>query len=117
MPPATTIPLGIFHEINHVRPLSDSPARCDPGLFSQLFPRPVGVAALQPWEELPLFPEEEHAVGNSIAKRRIEFAGGRYCARIAMTELGFSPCAIPGGPDGAPVWPLGLVGSITHSMN
>jgi len=101
-----------------VRPLSDSTGPCDPGLFSQLFPRPVGVAASRPSDEfLPLFPEEEQAVGNSVAKRRIEFAGGRYCARMAMAKLGHSPCGIPSGPDRAPVWPLGLVGSITHSTD
>jgi phosphopantetheine--protein transferase-like protein len=36
---------------------------------------------------------------------------------MAMAELGHSPCGIPSGPDRAPVWPLGLVGSITHSTD
>jgi 4'-phosphopantetheinyl transferase EntD len=99
-----------------VRPLSDSTS--DPGFISQLFPRLVGVAVSRPSDKfLPLFPEEEQAVGNSVAKRRIEFARGRYCARMAMAKLGYSPCAIPSGPDRAPVWPLGLVGSITHSTD
>jgi enterobactin synthetase component D / holo-[acyl-carrier protein] synthase len=101
-----------------VRPLSDSTVHCDQGLFFQLFPRPVGVAASRPSDKfLPLFPEEEQAVRNSVAKRRIEFAAGRYCARMAMAQLGYTPCGIPSGPDRAPVWPLGLVGSITHSTD
>jgi 4'-phosphopantetheinyl transferase EntD len=76
------------------------------------------VAALRPSDEfLPLFPEEEQAVGNSVVKRRIEFAEGRCCARMAMAKVGHLPCAIPSGPDRAPVWPFGLVGSITHTMD
>ena len=101
-----------------MRPPSDSTGPCDPGLFSQLFPRPLGVAALRPSDKfLPLFADEEQSVANSVAKRRLEFAWGRYCARMAMAELGHPPCGIPSGPDRAPVWPLGLVGSITHSTD
>lgn len=101
-----------------MRRLSDSTEPCDPGLFSQLFPRAVGVAAS--WlsdEVLPLFPEEAQAIGNAVAKRRIEFTAGRHCARLAMAQLGHPACAIPRGPDRAPVWPSGLVGSITHSTD
>jgi 4'-phosphopantetheinyl transferase EntD len=86
------------------------------GSFSELFPRSVGAA--QTWlsgEVFALFPEEARAVGNAVAKRRSEFSAGRHCARMAMAELGHLACAIPSGPDRAPVWPLGLVGSITHS--
>jgi 4'-phosphopantetheinyl transferase EntD len=36
---------------------------------------------------------------------------------MAMVQLGYTPCAIPQGADRAPVWPLGLVGSITHSTD
>ena len=32
-----------------------------------------------------------------------------------MAELGHSPCAIPSALDRTPIWPQGLVGSITHS--
>lgn len=85
------------------------------GSFSELFPRSVGAA--QAWlsgEVYALFPEEARAVGNAVAKRRSEFSAGRHCARMAMADLGHSPCGIPSGPDRAPVWPSGLVGSITH---
>lgn len=54
------------------------------------------------------------AVINATAKRRREFAAGRYAARAAMAGLGYPPYAIPGGPDRAPVWPGGLIGSISH---
>ncbi|MBZ0129760.1 MAG: 4'-phosphopantetheinyl transferase superfamily protein [Rhodobacteraceae bacterium] len=54
------------------------------------------------------------SVVDATAKRRREFAAGRYAARAAMAGLGYPPYAIPGGADRAPVWPGGLVGSISH---
>jgi 4'-phosphopantetheinyl transferase EntD len=99
-----------------VRRTSDPTKPCDPELFARLFPRSVGVAVLQLSDEaFPLFPEEAQTIGNAVAKRRIEFAAGRHCARLAMAQLGHPARAIPSGPDRAPIWPSGLVGSITHS--
>ncbi|MET9221184.1 4'-phosphopantetheinyl transferase superfamily protein [Streptomyces sp. NPDC003300] len=63
----------------------------------------------------PLFPEEAAAVAKAVAKRRAEYAAGRACARAALAGLGIAPGPIPRDPDrGAPVWPAGVVGSITH---
>jgi 4'-phosphopantetheinyl transferase EntD len=85
-------------------------------VFARLFPASVGTAEVAPTGEiLPIFPEEAPAIARAVIKRRIEFAAGRHCARMAMRELGHSPCGIPRGADRAPVWPEGLVGSITHS--
>jgi 4'-phosphopantetheinyl transferase EntD len=61
-----------------------------------------------------LFPEEEEIVGRSVEARRREFVTGRVCAREALSLLGVAPRAIPSGPKGDPVWPKGVVGSITH---
>lgn len=61
-----------------------------------------------------LFPEEEEIVGRSVEARRREFVTGRTCAREALALLGVPPRAIPSGPKGDPVWPEGVVGSITH---
>jgi enterobactin synthetase component D len=54
---------------------------------------------------------------HAVAKRRIEFAAGRYCAREAIARLDHSRRGeTPGrGADGAPTWPEGLTGSITHT--
>ena len=62
-----------------------------------------------------LFDEEAKAVGNAVARRRHEFIGGRILARRAMTRLGVAPQGVPAGQDRAPIWPAGLVGSITHT--
>lgn len=62
-----------------------------------------------------LFPEERAAVAKAIPTRVAEFAGGRSAARAAMARLGLPPSAIPARPDRAPVWPAGVIGSISHA--
>jgi 4'-phosphopantetheinyl transferase EntD len=62
-----------------------------------------------------LLPEEEPAIAAAIERRRREFTAGRVAARRALAELGLPAAAIPRGPDRAPVWPGGVVGSISHA--
>ena len=45
---------------------------------------------------------------------RREFATARGCAHAALARLGVPPAAILPDRKGAPVWPDGVVGSITH---
>ncbi|MBZ9643259.1 4'-phosphopantetheinyl transferase superfamily protein [Streptomyces sp. PSKA30] len=65
-------------------------------------------------EPAPLYPEEEAVVARAVAKRRREFAVVRGCARRAMEKLGVPPQAVLPGERGAPRWPEGLIGSMTH---
>jgi 4'-phosphopantetheinyl transferase EntD len=51
----------------------------------------------------------------AVEKRRREFALGRACARAALAGLGHGEAVIAKGDEGAPVWPAGIVGSITHT--
>ena len=62
-----------------------------------------------------LFPDEAAYVSRAVPRRVQEFAAGRFCARRAMAKLGHAPAPIPAAPDRAPIWPEGLVGSITHA--
>ena len=64
--------------------------------------------------EVELFPEEERAIGRAVEKRRREFVTGRACARRALRQLGIPTMSIPAGERGEPIWPAGVVGSITH---
>lgn len=73
--------------------------------YSELYSDPPGLAPL---------PEEEPLVAKSVAKRRNEFITVRYCARIALGELGLPPAPILKGDKGEPCWPDGVVGSLTH---
>lgn len=66
---------------------------------------------------LPLFNEEEETAVGMGEQRRIEFALGRQCARMALTVFGLPPAALPRGSGGAPVWPTGYTGSISHSTD
>lgn len=74
----------------------------------------VAVEARDDEMSAKLFPEEELAVGRAVEKRRREFTTARTCARAALEQLGFPAVAIPTGKRGEPVWPAGVVGSITH---
>jgi 4'-phosphopantetheinyl transferase N-terminal domain len=62
----------------------------------------------------PLLPEERSSVSKAVGSRRWEFTTARTCARTALGGLGLSVVAIPAGPRGEPLWPPGVVGSITH---
>lgn len=81
-----------------------------------------GLAATVVWsrQETPgpgspdIYPEEANAVERAVPSRRHEFARGRGAARAALSALGLTPCPIPVGPDREPLWPDGVVGSITH---
>jgi 4'-phosphopantetheinyl transferase EntD len=61
-----------------------------------------------------IFPAEEALLARAVEKRRSEFATGRHCARSALGALGIGPAPILPGQGGAPQWPSGIVGSITH---
>ncbi len=62
-----------------------------------------------------LFPEEEACVSGAVTSRRAEFSTGRQCARDALAAIGVNPCAIPVGRRHEPLWPIGIVGTITHA--
>ena len=64
--------------------------------------------------ELAPLPEEETLIARAVAKRRNEFVTVRYCARLALGELGVPPVPILKGEKGEPCWPDGVVGSLTH---
>ncbi|WP_030183608.1 4'-phosphopantetheinyl transferase family protein [Streptomyces sp. NRRL S-813] len=64
--------------------------------------------------DAPLFPAEQAVMARAVDKRRREFAAVRGCARRAMEKLGVPPQPVLPGERGAPRWPEGLVGSMTH---
>ena len=81
-------------------------------------PEGVAVAALD--AHVPrqgLIGAEHAATRGMIERRRREFTGGRIAARAALAGLGMPPEAVPMGRDRAPLWPAGLIGSISHSAD
>ncbi|WP_338493618.1 4'-phosphopantetheinyl transferase superfamily protein [Streptomyces sp. SJL17-4] len=78
---------------------------------------PASVACAERFDDLePVtpYPEEEAVVARAAAGRRDSFHTVRLCARQAMAELGTPAAPILPGPKGEPLWPDGLVGSMTH---
>lgn len=74
----------------------------------------VAVEAFDDLAPVELFPQEAAVIARSVDKRRREFTTVRGCARQALARLGFDPVPIVPGERGAPGWPAGIVGSMTH---
>jgi len=85
-------------------------------MIETLFPDPVVTVEATPemWSA-PLFPEEEACLSpRAVAKRRREFAAGRACARAALARLGIHDFPLRSESDRTPLWPAGIVGSLSH---
>lgn len=84
-------------------------------MLERLLPHYVACAeAREDRLDVELFPSERPPVANAVDRRRREFMTGRACARTALRRLGAPEVAVPSGSDGEPLWPAGIVGSITH---
>jgi 4'-phosphopantetheinyl transferase EntD len=78
---------------------------------------PVGAVGADTWSEVGdggLFAAERSAVSNAVPARRAAFTAGRACAHRALQQLGAPVCPILKGQHGEPLWPSGVVGSVTH---
>jgi 4'-phosphopantetheinyl transferase EntD len=74
----------------------------------------VAVERFSDEPDVPLFPAEQAAIARAVSKRRREFATVRHCARLGLGALGIEPVALVPRQRGAPAWPQGVVGSMTH---
>ncbi|MBF4617860.1 4-phosphopantetheinyl transferase [Clavibacter sp. VKM Ac-2873] len=79
-----------------------------------LLPDSVVVTTAEHDVEGILGDDESDAVATALPGRRAEFVTGRVLARQALAALGVRCGSIPVARSGAPVWPAGIVGSITH---
>jgi 4'-phosphopantetheinyl transferase EntD len=78
---------------------------------------PAGVESQECFGEAPggaLFTEEEQIISNAVPARRRDYATVRSCARACLERLGYPPVPILPGIGGAPTWPAGVKGSMTH---
>ncbi|WP_308403814.1 4'-phosphopantetheinyl transferase family protein [Streptomyces rhizoryzae] len=84
-------------------------------MLAQLVPAHVAVAESHGDDPAAvLFPGEREWAAAMPPARRREFATARHCARRAALRLGAAPAPLLPGEGGAPRWPAGLVGSLTH---
>lgn len=77
-------------------------AQVDPAMFSTAL---YGLAGIG----LPAH------IAHSVPKRQAEFLAGRLCARAALSVLGQGGLTVGIGDHREPLWPAGIVGSISHN--
>jgi 4'-phosphopantetheinyl transferase EntD len=78
-----------------------------PGIF-------MGHRIISPGDEHALLPEEAAALATSVLKVRRASGAARIVARELLAKIGLPHRALPKGRGGAPVWPNGIVGSMSH---
>lgn len=83
-------------------------------MLADLVPTGVAVEETRQDGAYALLAEEASLVSAARPSRVAEFATTRGCARSALRRLGYPPGPILRGRGGAPVWPDGVVGTLTH---
>jgi 4'-phosphopantetheinyl transferase EntD len=87
-----------------------------PSMWDDILPDDVISESGDPTEPVArLFPAEAALMAGMVDKRRREFAMGRRCARRALERLGIRATPLLAGPLREPLWPDGVIGSITHT--
>lgn len=86
-------------------------------MLKQLLPDDIALAVAGESDYLAeVLPAERGCIARAVLKRQREFKAGRSCARRAIGALGQrSNIEIIKGEMGRPMWPEGVVGSITHT--
>lgn len=100
---------GPVDDADHAPPPRDG----TPRLEEPPRPEPTRLEGIPRLEAL--WPEEAALMAKAVEGRRIHFAAGRHCARLALADLGLAPGPILVGPHRQPVWPPGIRASITHT--
>ncbi len=84
-------------------------------MIERILPGAVACAeAFDDPSDAVLYPQEEALISRAVEKRRREFRTVRHCARRALRELGLPPAPVLSGEHREPLWPPGVVGSMTH---
>lgn len=84
-------------------------------MIDRILPPPVAAhECFGDVEDARLFPAERDLIATSADGRRREFGTVRHLARAAMRDLGCPEAPVLHGPRREPLWPAGLVGSMTH---
>jgi 4'-phosphopantetheinyl transferase EntD len=73
-----------------------------------------GHRIISPGDEHALLLEETAAFATSVVKVRRASGAARIVGRQLLASIGLPQCALPRGKGGAPRWPGGIVGSMSH---
>ena len=86
-------------------------------MLTHLLTNPIAVAEGDPQDiQGDLYPEEILAIQRAAEIRRQEFVTGRLLARQALVKFAVDRFPLKVGKNREPLWPDGLIGSITHTL-
>jgi 4'-phosphopantetheinyl transferase EntD len=110
--PSRTEMTAVEHEMRATVIQALRPCRDALGLGKDVFLAVLSAADQgKPW----IHPEEERILSpRACTKKRTEFVLGRTAVRQALRELGEKYAPVLRGGYGEPLWPDGILGSITH---
>jgi 4'-phosphopantetheinyl transferase EntD len=74
----------------------------------------LALRAIEDCQE-PRYQSDLDAVINAVTSRQREYIAGRVLARELLGRLGVAAQTIASGPKREPLWPTGIVGSISHN--
>jgi 4'-phosphopantetheinyl transferase EntD len=83
-------------------------------MIESLMPASACAETFSDAPESTMFSIEAATIAGAVTERRREFGTVRYCARKALRRIGVPAVPILPDRDGAPRWPAGVVGSMTH---
>lgn len=73
--------------------------------------------AVERIKNYPVYEEESRYISGAVDRRKMEYSTGRWLARKALEHLGIDPQPIHKGALHQPLWPEGIIGSLTHEMD
>src|SRR5919197_1670142 len=74
----------------------------------------IGHRLISPGDEHALLPDEAPAFLSSVLRVRRASGAARIVARELLARLGHAQWPVVRSASGAPVWPVGVVGSLAH---
>jgi len=89
-------------------------------MITSVFPSSFGFSAIEgdDWRQVNIAPAESDYISSSASpKAREQFLRGRAAAHMSLRQIGRDCSAIGRGERGRPLWPTGVVGSISHSAD
>ncbi|QOJ24569.1 MAG: hypothetical protein HRU78_13700 [Gammaproteobacteria bacterium] len=68
-----------------------------------------------PKDQRALHKSELSLITGAGIKRQQDFCTGRFCAHQVLDKMGHKDTPLLADQNGAPLWPCGITGSISHS--
>jgi 4'-phosphopantetheinyl transferase EntD len=74
----------------------------------------IGHRVISPGDERALLADEAPAFASSVVTVRRASGAARIVARELLAQFGLPARSLPKGKAGAPIWPEGVIGSLSH---